>query len=436
MRRRELRLFDISRKAIEPGVKVTRREAWLTGAGPSRLVGLMAAVTVVVACSERSPSLPVDQRAFHTAEAFAAGYWDRPIPLQGAPPDSFAPIEASLYPGDCGTCHPVQYADWRTSIHAHAYSPGLSGQLVNWEMPNYAAVRSCLACHAPLSEQSAQVPDTGGRLVLNPYFDRGLQTKGVTCAACHVRAWRRHGPPRRDGSLDPSSAGAPHGGVIRTSFFEDSRFCANCHQFAQPAVNGKSLQNTLVEWQESRYAEEGVACQSCHMPDRRHLWRGIHDSVTVRGGVTIQWIGAGTERSDTVGLRVTNAATGHRFPTYVTPKVRVRVELLDGAARTIEGATVEGVIGREVSAESGAWVEQWDTRLAPDSSVGVVAPVPPEARSARGTVTVFPDGFYNAVFARMLAGSLTDTSRALIAQAHRRTLESAYNLFDSTIVLR
>lgn len=386
----------------------------------------------IVACVDRAAVGPGDQRVFATLDAFVGAYWERPIPLQGTPPDRFSLIEVSLSPSDCGRCHIPQYEDWQTTLHAAAYSPGLSGQLVDHEARNYAFVRSCLACHAPLGEQSAWVPDAGGRLVRNPSFDAALQQKGLVCAACHLRGWQRYGPPRRDGSLDPAPPGTAHAGAIRSSYFEDPRFCGSCHQFAQPAPNGKSLQNTLVEWQQSRYAREGIVCQTCHMPDRRHLWRGIHDSAMVDSGVTIRWI---EPTRGEIALRVTNTATGHRFPTYVTPKVQVVVELLDTARVPLAGAVSEGVIGRAVVSTSSGWVEQWDTRLPPDSSMAVSVPRQPAARFARGQVHVFPDGFYNTMFAGMLARSLSDTARVLITEAHRRTVESSYLLFDSTIAL-
>ncbi len=318
-------------------------------------------------------------------------------------------------------------------MHAHAFSPGLEGQLV--EMGNYAAVRSCLACHAPLSEQSALVPGGSGGLVENPFYDAELQRRGLTCAGCHLRGWRRHGPPRRDGSVDVSPPGSPHAGAVRTPYFEDSRFCAGCHQFTHPAANGKPLQNTHVEWEASRYPEAGVGCQTCHMPDRRHLWRGIHDSAMVRDGLTIAWLRPGRAGED-AGLRITNTGVGHRFPTYVTPRVQVRVELLDGAGERIAGAAVEDVIGRDVRSTPAGWVEDRDTRLAPDSGMTVVTPVPEEARRARGRITVFPDGFYTGLFTALLARpDRSDTSRALLTEALRRTEGSAFVIFDETIAL-
>jgi hypothetical protein len=402
---------------------------------------------VVTACGDGGSAskrgdlsaLPTDSRTFDNLDELLASYWQRPIPLQGPTPEGLPPAENSLQPSACGTCHAEQYADWQTSIHSGAYSPGLSGQLVNWETEWYQSVRDCLVCHAPLSEQSAQVPDTLGNLMPNPVFDGALQSHGLVCAACHVRGWRRYGPPRRDGSVADSPPGSPHGGVKRSPFFEDSRFCSGCHQFAAPAPNGKSLQNTYNEWKDSRYSAEGVSCQGCHMPDRRHLWRGVHDSTMVRSGVTIELSKRVGSREDrrAVELRITNSGTGHRFPTYVTPEVRVRIELLDVDGRVIDGAGVESVIRRRVEARSGVWVELSDTRIPPDSSFAVMAEVgDPAARLVRGMVTVYPDAFYQGTFAGMLSGALSDTSRALISEAHRRTRSSSFKIFDDTVSIR
>ncbi|MBA7466455.1 hypothetical protein ES707_01639 [subsurface metagenome] len=49
-------------------------------------------------------------------------------------------------------------------------------------------------------------------------------------------------------------------------------------------------ENTLVEWEQSPAARNGMTCQSCHMPQRRHLWRGIHDPDMVRSGLTPEFV--------------------------------------------------------------------------------------------------------------------------------------------------
>ncbi|MFQ5888580.1 MAG: multiheme c-type cytochrome [Gemmatimonadota bacterium] len=411
-----------------------------------------AGLSVAVACgpseertSAGAASLPLatpaaDSRTFDVLPEFLAGYWRRPIPAQGPPPEGLSPLENSLEPSACGTCHVQQYEDWRTTIHAAAFSPGFAGQLVSQEETNFAFVASCLVCHAPLSEQSERLLLPGGGFGLNPGYDPALRDQGLVCAACHVRGWKRYGPPRRGGGLDPSPPGSPHGGVNRTTFFEDARFCMGCHQFevGAPAPNGKPLENTYVEWRESRYGLQGVICQSCHMPDRRHVWRGIHDPQMVRSGLTIDWVGpyeAGAAGRE-LALRVTNSGTGHRFPTYVTPEVVVRVELLDGAGRPIDGATAESTIARRVALQGGTWVEFSDTRLPPDSSLAVrISLSNPEATLAHGTVEVRPDAFYEGEFRKLLAGSLTDSARVLIRAAHRRSLESPFAIFDDTLVL-
>ena len=107
---------------------------------------------------------------------FLERHWGSSIPPQGEPPERFSSIEQSLRPADCGTCHPVQFADWKTSLHGKSMGPGVAGQLVEMLQSDPAAARSCLHCHAPLAEQAAQVPGAGGG-----------------------RAWRRDWPatPRR-----------------------------------------------------------------------------------------------------------------------------------------------------------------------------------------------------------------------------------------------
>lgn len=376
-----------------------------------------------------------DARTFHSLEDFLGGYWNRPIPPQGMPPENWSTLEASLAPPQCGTCHVSQYEDWQTALHSHAYSPGLAGQLVSKEESNFGFVRSCLVCHGPLSEQQSKLPLPEGGFGTNPDFDPELKKSGLVCAACHIRGQVRHGPPTREGSTEPSAAGMPHGGVVRSTYFEDSRFCAGCHQFASPAPNGKSLQNTYEEWLDSRYATEGVSCQTCHMPDRRHLWRGIHDPEMVRSGVTIEWMSRDEVGGGRVGLRVTNSGTGHRFPTYVTPAVDVSLELLDASGTPLPGGSRSAEIGRVVALQGGSWVETRDTRLAPDSSMTLTNLAPAEARFVRGSVRVRPDAFYRNVFAGILSGTITDTARILITEAHEGSIASPFTVFDDTVTI-
>ncbi len=208
---------------------------------------------------------------------FLRRHWRQPLAPQGPPPASFSPLEASLHPESCGTCHPAQLAHWSTSLHSRSMGAGVAGQLVEMLEDDPQSALSCLTCHAPLAEQAPLAADgADGRP--NPVYDRSLGAKGLVCAGCHVRAHQRFGPPRRDGSLAPTAPRdtLPHNGVTRTPAFLRSEFCRGCHQFTPDglALNGKLLENTYNEWKASRFAREGVQCQDCHMPDRRHLWRG------------------------------------------------------------------------------------------------------------------------------------------------------------------
>lgn len=391
----------------------------------------------IVSCGDPLPSdeLGTPRTAapvYSSIESFATDYWVRPIPAQGPAPADWPDVESSLRPEACGTCHTQKLADWSTTLHAGAYSPGLSGQLVNWEQSSPGTVRSCLICHAPLAEQSAWTVAPGGSFESNPTYDSDLRDRGITCAACHLRGRQRFGPMLRDGdSATVFPDGPPHSGVTRTSFFSDSRFCAGCHQFEAPAPAGNSIQNTYEEWRTSRWSDEGVSCQDCHMPDRRHLWRGIHDPEMVRSALTIKWI-----EGPAIGIQLQNSGAGHEFPTYVTPEVIVEITQLRVQQRPVEGGKSSWLIARKVENQNGVWVERSDTRIAVDEVVSFEAEIKPDAEFARATISVRPDAVYSSVFAQFLMGSLPDTSRVLLSRAAGMAGDSPFVIFDETVPIR
>ena len=216
--------------------------------------------------------------------------------------------------------------------------------------------------------------------------------------------------------------------MTRTPAFLKAEFCRSCHQFEPDgfALNGKLLQATYDEWKASRYAREGVQCQDWHMPDRRHRWRGIHDVEMVRSGLTI------TATADTaryrpgevavVTLRVASTRIGHAFPTYVTPRVVMSVELLDDAGRVVAGSRREQVIGREVALDLSR--ELSDTRLLPGKSATLThqMKIGASGMRARASVAVEPDAFYVAFFETLLrqgAGRGEPQIRQALAAARR-----------------
>lgn len=376
-------------------------------------------------------------------KVFLDQYWRQPVSPQGTPPAAFTPIEASLAPQDCGVCHPVQSEDWQTSLHAQSMGPGVMGQLVDMLDNNPEEALFCQTCHAPLTEQLPKVQPTGsgGSIIDNPHYQAALREQGLVCAACHVRQHQRFGPPKRP-DAPPSPPVVPHGGVMRTAAFERSEFCMGCHQFEADgfALNGKLLENTYQEWQASRYAKEGVQCQNCHMPDRRHLWRGIHDPEMVKSGVTIDF----TTKKPTyrpgemlqAALRITNSGVGHYFPTYVTPRVVVRFELLGKDGQPVSDSQKEAVIGREVPLDLPD--ELFDTRIRPGETVTInySQKVLRAGLALRATVTVEPDYFYSKFFRAILDGGQVAKGRAQIQQALQRTQESPFVIFKQEMSLR
>ncbi|HTY77257.1 MAG TPA: multiheme c-type cytochrome [Candidatus Bathyarchaeia archaeon] len=407
-----------------------------------RTEGLLASVILALALAAEAaePVLP-DVAATPAERTFIERHWRGSIPPQGAPPARFSPIERSLQPEACGACHPVQLGDWQTSLHARSMGPGVMGQLVEMRRREPATARSCARCHAPVAEQRPELLEAN-RVVTNPDFDVTLESRGIICASCHLRGREHFGPPRRDGSTDSrvSRERLPHGGVTRTGAFLRAEFCASCHQFGSEglAFNGKPLENTFSEWRRSPAARRGWQCQHCHMPDRRHLWRGIHDPEMVRGGLDIV-LRAGRERyrageAARATLVITTPRVGHAFPTYVTPQVRVKAELRDAAGQVVAGSVEERVIGRQVPLDLSREIA--DTRIPPGGRFTLAY-----SRRVDGpgwrlyvTITVLPDEFYTRFF-EVLLTSVAGAGEADIRRALEATRRSPYTLYEKELPL-
>jgi len=364
--------------------------------------------------------------------SFAAGaeeYWSRPLKPQGKPPVAWSALETSLAPPSCGACHPDKLAEWSGSLHAKAFSPGLIGQLLTFSPEE---TQDCLNCHAPLAEQAAAFEAARRKHQGHLPKAQGLAAAGNSCGGCHLRCHTHFGPPQREtGAVGPSSSDQPHGGVTRIIDFERAGFCAACHQFpADQAIDGKPLENTVEEWRGSPQAAAGQTCQSCHMPNRQHLWRGIHDPATVAAGLTVKASADG----DKAHFAITVTGVGHAFPTYVTPKVILHAVLLDPAGRPRAASEVTHVIQRRVEYDGSDWREIADTRLLPGQTAMVEIGWK-DAKRARLWLEVRPDEFYHAVTYAQLRRDLPKASPAarLIAEADARARASVYTLFTTEI---
>ncbi len=394
--------------------------------------------------------LALDQRSIpevHLTEGerrFLEQHWQTPIMPQGEAPSGYSKQEASLLPEDCGACHSDQYREWQTSLHSKAMGPGVMGQTLVMEKQDPATARLCWSCHAPLSEQQPillqRIDGEVQKWVRNPFFDPRLQRHGMTCAVCHVRAHRRFGPPRRTASK-VGDGRIPHGGFVAETAFGKSAFCKGCHQFGEDgyALNGKLLENTYQEWLGSDYAAQGVHCQDCHMPNRRHLWRGIHDPEMTRKGVTItvtrERVGDRGGEPLEVVVTVANTGTGHHFPTYLTPRVLVIGEQLDGSGNVLKGSRQRGIIGWEVTLDLSQ--ERFDTRIPSGASYRFRYTQPRQngAKELRIYLRVEPDYFYERFFRAMLEGGSAGEGEALIRKAWENARNSPYQLFEERFSL-
>lgn len=393
-------------------------------------------LAVLAGCSETPPPAPAASLAGEDVAAFLQRHWQRPLPAQGAAPAHFSALEAALDPASCGTCHVQQYQDWSGALHAKAMGPGLLGQLQNMPAEDRDEHQACIRCHAPLAEQADSLVAALSQAKVGK--SAGLHEQGMICAACHVRSHQVSGPPRRDGSLPQPADKLPHDGWQAGAAFADSRFCSSCHQFEPDdyALNGKLLENTYAEWQASPYARAGKTCQSCHMPDRRHLWRGIHDREMVSGGVTITVSEPRIEAGAvSAALTLRNSGTGHYFPTYVTPRVIAEVVQVGANGRPIAGTSQEYVIARQVALDLAREIA--DTRLAPDAAARLDyrRPLDARARTLAYRVRVEPDHFYTGLYRSLLADG-AGRGEQLIRQALADSLASHFVLFEESRPLR
>lgn len=348
-------------------------------------------------------------------------YWDTPVPYQMPVPSA---------PETCGACHSDKYSDWSTSQHAHAFSSGLLGQIIDYDEVDAA---NCLNCHAPLAEQQASLLESNLEELssdMAAYDSELLARHGVFCAACHLRDGIMHAPS----ITTPDNGTRVHQQVKVEPLMRDSQFCSSCHQFdATETVNGKPLQNTYREWLESPYAEQGKTCQHCHMPKKAHLFRGIHDPDMVRQGLTIS-----TQFNQvSAELIIRSTGVGHRFPTYSVPRVRLSGTLLGPNSDPLSGGYHEKIIQRDITIDDNRWIELSDTRLEPGESARLNVPWSQGSYCASAIafrIIIEPEWFYyEKVYPIVLEELEVGPARDLIKQAKSLAENRNYALFEQTI---
>ncbi len=352
-------------------------------------------------------------------------YWEIPLKPNGGPPKFYSTLEASLDPKACASCHAKQYDEWANSLHSKTMSSGVLWQL---KMMDQLSANKCMDCHAPLSEQKALMamymnypskPDGP----IPSYITEDLHLKGLVCAACHVREHKRYGPPPSK-SLTSS---IPHGGFEVRNFFQDSKFCAVCHQFPEGGerTNGKLRQNTYEEWKNSKFYLNGITCQNCHMPNRMHTWRGIHDRDTVLRAISVEvWIDR-----DKLNIKLTNTGAGHNLPTYMVPKIFV--EAYQGNKEIVRGTV--GWMVDEYNLEK----EIFDTRIPPGGSLIFTGNVANTEETIELVIRVSPKEHYYRAFSRFLnerGDNLPQDVKELLKDAVKESKKSDYILIRHALL--
>ena len=362
---------------------------------PRSRILLAAALTVLAAFLAWRFLKPMN--IFVVSEAF-----ERPVDTRG-----MSPTLGTLRAEECGACHADEYRDWKTSIHARAWTDPY--YQVDWVFDGRQQL--CNNCHIPLDrQQEARVVGFRDRdksdpvLAPNAEFDPVLQQEGVTCAGCHLREGRILGPR--------GSPNAPH---PVEKFSDPNEMCLRCHvvqgerwdtfyrmppcgTVAEIAAGQGGLEGRSGEYSVRNPAE--VGCVQCHMPAvvspsgagsatplvRRHTWRGGHDPETVRSALTVSLSDSVASGGGRIAeLVLTNTGAAHFLPTGTPDRhLTVRLRAIDAGGRVLRETT-------DTLERSILWrpfiVDLRDTRLARGAPRRYALDVPADAQAIEAEVS-------------------------------------------------
>jgi len=182
----------------------------------------------------------------------------------------------------------------------------------------------------------------------------------------------------------------------------------------------------VQEWKQSPFAKQGVHCQQCHMPDRKHAFKGIHDKQMTRSGLVFSL----RKDGDGALFSIQSVHIGHAFPTYVTPRIEIIADVLATDGHVLKSQTWE--IVREVAYADG-WQEVRDTRLLPGELRDYRMQVGKDVAAVQVRVQVIPDAFYKGVYRDLLAGDVDTLARQHLEQALADAKANDYLLFQNTL---
>jgi hypothetical protein len=168
---------------------------------------------------------------------------------------------------------------WRAKVsHEVAVNPGHAGELQTL----------CTSCHSPMGHYTAMFRNQA-HYTLNDMYNDSLGKNGVSCMSCHSIKDEGLGT-RFTGNIPYDTNNVANGpfpgpmigpmqlyvGLIPqyAPHVSEGNFCSPCHTLISNTVDlqGNATGGTFVEqatyheWVNSSYPQQGITCQTCHMP--------------------------------------------------------------------------------------------------------------------------------------------------------------------------
>ncbi|MDG2148941.1 MAG: multiheme c-type cytochrome [Planctomycetota bacterium] len=297
-------------------------------------------------------------------------------PLSSSGTTSSQAIQPAGDPASCLPCHEAVVEEWRTSMHAQAFT---DPQVRAPDQSDNFRRTECIPCHAP-----------------RPVFEYGIET-GTRVVA---RMQRRH-----DGVDCLSCHGLSGGGVAA----ERPGLTGACRPIFQEALSTPALcapchnqHDTHEEWKASPAFQAGNTCTECHMPrvlrvgqeagaprsGRSHAWPGGRDREFALSGLSLEHEIVG----DTLAVTLKNTFAGHNLPSDSRNRALDLVVTLYNA-RGAQLPAAEGVGVRHAGGENGAARLRFrnpyrssgeaNTQLPAGKTATLEVPLPAEAARAR-----------------------------------------------------
>ena len=283
----------------------------------------------------------------------------------------------------CKQCHLAITEQWEKSPHSKAERSSnlLFGRMYfqSLKTTRGGTMLNCGPCH-----------ETTTFVNQDFNFIRDVSLEGVACVYCHMVDAPGPSTGNPPYELDP----AHYYGSIRnpvptnshqsaySTYLRTSEFCGGCHAYKNQ--NGVTISETYAEWKKSKYAKQGVTCQSCHMPGEagrvsylgparpkvpdHSFGHDVAEKAKPGSAATVALRGVKNTAGDSliVSAVVTNTGWGHSLPTGNDQNlaiVRIRVLTQDGAIVWENDPFTEwnnSVFGVLLEDELGNWpVETW-----------------------------------------------------------------------------